>query len=287
MSKYRPCHASTSIGSLWRAPRPVAHLVSARTPGAPQTRRRFVALLAGSAAASACVNWRNPAEPKGGGSPRLLSRPGIPSQVTAPGTYQITATNANDGFLVVPPSYDPSRPTPLLVAFHGAGEGAESMRVALTPYANSRGVLLLAVGARGMTWDVFTYRYSYDIAFIDTALAWAFARCNVDATRVAVNGFSDGASYALGVGLGNGDLFTRIIAWSPGFIPNSDAGTVGTPRVFISHGTQDGVLRIETASRVIVPDLKGRGYDVTYVEFDGGHTAPAAIVNQSFDWLLT
>ena len=65
-----------------------------------------------------------------------------------------------------------------------------------------------------------------------------------------------------------------------------DAGTVGKRRFFVSHGTQDGVLRSDGASRVIVPDLKGRGYDVTLVEFDGGHTAPASIVSQSFDWML-
>jgi len=253
--------------------------------GAVNSRRNFLAMVS-AAAAGACVNWRSPEEPKGGGSPRLTARVSAPTQTATPGTYQITATNPNDGFLVVPPSYDASRPTPMLVAFHGAGEGAESMRLALTPYANSRGFLLLAVGARGLTWDVFTYKYSYDIAFIDSALAWAFARCNVDAARVVVNGFSDGASYALGVGLGNGDLFSRVIAWSPGFVPNSDAGTVGNPRFFVSHGTQDGVLRIDGASRVIVPDLKGRGYDVTYVEFDGGHTVPPSIVSQSFDWML-
>jgi phospholipase/carboxylesterase len=256
-----------------------------RARGALHSRRDFLAVV-GAAAAGACVNWRSPEEPKGGGSPRLTARVSAPTQSVTPGTYQITATNPNDGFLVVPSSYVATRPMPLLVSFHGAGEGAESIRVALSPYAESRGFLLLAIGARGMTWDVFTYKYSYDIAFIDSALAWAFARCNVDAARVAVNGFSDGASYALGVGLGNGDLFSRVIAWSPGFVPNSDAATVGKPRFFISHGTQDGVLRIDGASRVIVPDLKGRGYDVTYVEFDGGHTAPASVVGQSFDWMM-
>ncbi len=251
------------------------------------SRREFLTLLVGPAAVSTVACWKTPTNPAGGGSPRLSSRPGAPSQTITPGTYQITATNPNDGFLVVPPSYDPTRPTPLLVSFHGAGEGAESMRSAMTPYASSRGFLLLAVGARGRTWDVFTYRYSYDIAFIDGALGWAFARCNVDPARVTVHGFSDGASYALGVGLGNGDLFSRVIAWSPGFVPESDAGTVGKPRFFVSHGRQDPVLGIDGASRVIVPDLKARGYDVTYVEFDGGHGAPAAVVNQSLDWMLT
>lgn len=51
----------------------------------------------------------------------------------------------------------------------------------------------------GLSWDVLSYRYSYDIAFIDGALKWAFDRCNVDPARVSVGGLSDGASYALGL----------------------------------------------------------------------------------------
>lgn len=120
----------------------------------------------------------------------------------------------------------------------------------------------------------------------DGALRWAFDRCNVDPARVTVGGFSDGASYALGIGLGNGDLFSRVIAFSPGFVPHSDVDTQGKPRVFVSHGRQDPVLDIDGASRVIVPDLKSHGYDVTYVEFDGGHAAPAPVINQAMDWML-
>ncbi len=258
-----------------------------RRVGAAQSRREFLALLAGGTAAAACANSiAGVRDSAGGGSPRLASRPGTPTQTLTPGTYQITASNPNDGSLVVPSSYSASRSMPLLVSFHGAGQGAVSMLSAMSPYAESRGFLLLAIGARGLTWDVFTYKYSYDITFIDSALAWAFARCNVDAARVTVNGFSDGASYALGLGLGNGDLFSRAIAWSPGFLPGSDTSPVGKARFFVSHGKQDTVLPIDSASRVIVPSLTSSGYDVTYVEFDGGHQMPAAVVNQAMDWML-
>jgi predicted esterase len=34
---------------------------------------------------------------------------------------------------------------------------------------------------------------------------------------LAVSGFSDGASYALSIGPANGDLFTHVMAFSPGF----------------------------------------------------------------------
>jgi phospholipase/carboxylesterase len=109
-----------------------------------------------------------------------------------------------------------------------------------------------------------------------------FERYAVDPRQVGVEGFSDGASYALGIGLANGDLFSRLIAFSPGFSPEGRA--VGRPDVFISHGTGDDVLPIDRCSRRIVPRLRGRGYDVRYQEFEGGHEVPAAITAQAMAW---
>ena len=72
-----------------------------------------------------------------------------------------------------------------------------------------------------------------------------FARFTVG--TVTVCGFSDGASYALSIGLANGDLFGHVLAWSPGFVAPPEF--VGRPRVFVSHGTDDRVLPIDRCSR--------------------------------------
>ncbi|MGZ4788523.1 MAG: hypothetical protein ACXVZX_08375 [Terriglobales bacterium] len=40
----------------------------------------------------------------------------------------------------------------------------------------------------------------------------------MDPARIAIGGFSDGASYALTIGITNGRLFTHIVAFSPGFM---------------------------------------------------------------------
>ena len=119
---------------------------------------------------------------------------------------------------------------------------------------------------------------------IDRALDQVFATVAVDPERVGVAGFSDGASYALGLGLANGGLFGRIIAFSPGFIP--PAPRAGNPAVFVSHGEDDGVLPIRSTSRRIVPALRQAGYDVTYVEFDGGHTVPPDVARRALEWLI-
>ena len=88
----------------------------------------------------------------------------------------------------------------------------------------------------------------------------------------SVGGFSDGASYALSLGVMNGDFFTHVLAFSPGFFRALEPH--GRPRIYISHGTNDRVLPIDPCSRRIVAQLKGAGYDVTYKEFNGGHTVP-------------
>lgn len=105
----------------------------------------------------------------------------------------------------------------------------------------------------------------------------------MDPARLAITGFSDGASYALSLGLTNGDLFSRVLAFSPGFAAPADRQ--GAPRIFISHGTADAVLPIDRCSRRIVPRLEQAGYDVTYVEFDGPHTVPPEIQRAAVDWL--
>ncbi len=81
--------------------------------------------------------------------------------------------------------------------------------------ADQRGVLILPPDSRGRnTSDVIRGGYGPDIQFIDRALGYVFERFSIEPRRVAVDGFSNGASYALSVGLTNGDLFQSILAFS-------------------------------------------------------------------------
>ena len=130
-------------------------------------------------------------------------------------------------------------------------------------------MIVLVPDSREATWDVVrTGRFGPDVEFLDRALDLVFARYNVDPTRLVAEGFSDGASYALSLGLLNGDLFTHVIAFSPGFV--TDGSRRGKPRLFLSHGVHDRVLPIDLCSRRIVKDVRGDDYDVRYTEFDGG-----------------
>lgn len=82
--------------------------------------------------------------------------------------------------------------------------------------AEQEGMLILAPEFRATdTWDIIRGAYGPDVEFINRALELVFQKFQVDPAHVAVAGFSYGGSYALSLGLGNGDLFHDIIAFSP------------------------------------------------------------------------
>jgi predicted esterase len=135
---------------------------------------------------------------------------------------------------------------------------------------------------RGPTWDAIRDGFGPDVGFLNRALERVFATINVDASRIVVGGFSDGATYALSLGLVNGALFRRIVAFSPGFVV--DGPPQARPACFVSHGTRDTILPIDRCSRRIVPQLRARGYEVTFREFDGGHEIPETIAREGLSW---
>lgn len=213
---------------------------------------------------------------------RLRSRPSQPTEAGTPGLHPLKLDVKRDGFLYVPKGYRPERPAPLVLMLHGAGGDAEGALNIVRSLADPYETILLAVDSRRQTWDVIMGQYGPDIAFMDRALAQTFSRYAIDPSRLAIAGFSDGASYALSVGVTNGDLFTHVVAFSPGFM--SPAAQVGKPQLFISHGQRDEVLRIDRCSRRIVPVMQRAGYEVVYEEFDGPHTVPGPIAQKALEW---
>jgi len=248
------------------------------------SRRDFLKTgLLGAVAAPVLLGCSDsPAGPEG--SPRLTSRPGSPTVTPTTGLSQLGLASPRDGLLYVPESYSPDVPTALFIALHGAGGSGESW-ASYPERAEARGMILLAPDSRGSTWDLVRGRFGPDVEFLDHALQHTFERCRIDPARIALGGFSDGASYALSLGLSNGDLFSHLVAYSPGFLRVADP-IVGKPRVYVSHGTRDAVLPVTISRDGIVPSLRSGGYDVTYYEFEGAHEVPSAVSESALDWFL-
>ena len=270
-------------GPMWARRSPVDRVVR------ELSRREFVITGACAAAATMLPGCKTSTEPDPSDPPpiprdgQLSARPGAPTLEPTLGESPLNLGTPRDGFLYVPESYSPDTPTPLFVGLHGA-TGQASNWESYKARAEERGMVFLAPDSRGVTWDVTTAGFGEDVDFINQALQHTFDRCRIDPSRLALGGFSDGASYTLSLGITNGDLFSHLVAYSPGFLFAPDP--VGNPRVYISHGTQDQVLSVTVTRNEIVPGLRDAGYDVTYEEFDGVHEVPAAISESALDWVL-
>ena len=218
---------------------------------------------------------------------RITARPlSAPSEPPLPAGESPLGLGAGgrDGLIYVPKQTQ--RPKlPLLLLLHGATGSAQRItgRTAAFDLAEEFGVVVLAPDSREVTWDIAMGPSGPDLAFIDRALQHVFAHVAIDSHRFAIGGFSDGASYALSLGLTNGDVFSHVIAFSPGFIKARRA--VGHPAIFVSHGTRDDILPADATSRKFVPDLENAGYAIRYREFTGGHTVPPEVAREAFKWL--
>lgn len=243
------------------------------------TARAALGLLLAPAWLSACTTVTQPST-----STHLTARPGVPTVAPVVGRSDLGLNAGRDGFLYVPESYNPAAPAPLLVLLHGAGGNTQAW-VNYQARAEATGMVLLAVDSRAQTWDMILGYLGPDNEFIDRALAHAFARVNINPARIALVGFSDGATYALALGRANGDLFSHIIAYSPGYL--AEIGPIlGKGPIFISHGTGDTVLPIDGTRTNIVPYLHNYGHAVLFQEFDGGHAVPAEISDAALQWFL-
>jgi predicted esterase len=221
---------------------------------------------------------------RGTADARLQARPRPPIAAGAPGLHALDLADPRDGLCYVPVGYRADRPAPLVLLLHGMGGNAQHSLGWLRPWADTAGLILLAPDSRRQTWDIIRGQYGPDIDFIDRALAQTFARYAVDPAHLAIGGFSDGASYALSVGRTNGDFFTHIMAFAPGFmVPTAQRGR---PAIFITHGTNDNVLPIDRCSRRLVPELHQTGYAVRYHEFAGLHIVPPDLAAAAVAWFL-
>ncbi|MBJ6764968.1 phospholipase [Myxococcaceae bacterium JPH2] len=219
------------------------------------------------------------------GSSRLSARPAAPNALsTEKGVIWLTDTGTS-GLVYVPESYQAGTPAPLVLLLHGAGELPESMLKRFRASADTAGALLLIPKSQEESWDMLIGKYGPDRDFIDDKLKQVFSRFSVDPARVGIGGFSDGATYALSLGLSNGDVFQHIAAFSAGFVAPSEL--VGKPRVYMSHGTRDPVLSFDTSGKYIEYQLTNEKYSVEFHAFDGKHELPADIAAEGFTFLVS
>lgn len=256
-------------------------------PSPPMSRRQVAAALAVAGLSGACASGAAEAIVSDG---MLSARPGpVAAPASRRGVFRLDTWPQPDVF--IPPGHDVAKPAPLMLLLHGGGGGGDRLLRAFMPLASEYGVLLLAPEAERRTWDVvraFQYggepEFGADVKRVDASLEALFAQAAVDQRRIAIAGMSDGASYALSLGLRNAALFSHIIAFSPGGIAPF-AGKPGA-RIFMSHGRRDRVLAFDNTASGMVGGLKAAGGDVTFVSFDGDHELRPQEMRAAMAWWL-
>jgi predicted esterase len=188
---------------------------------------------------------------------------------------------------------------PLLLLLHGAGMSASDFIEGAKAEADRCGCLLLSVQSKGPTWDTIrlirrasmdggadVYRlFGADTDRIEAALSTALRAGDADARSVLLVGFSDGASFALSLGLANRSIFRGVVAIAPGFyVEPSPIGP--KQRVFIAHSPTDRILPFERTRDDIVAPLDHAGFDLRFRTFKGGHTVIPSVLAEGVDFAL-
>jgi phospholipase/carboxylesterase len=189
-----------------------------------------------------------------------------------------------DATLYVPKRYKPGVAMPVVMMLHGFGGTGAAAR-GMFPLAEEFGVIIIAPESRDITWGQSIPGFDADVHFLGPAYRHVASIVDLDLTHVALGGVSDGAGYALSMGLAYGNTFNHVIVLAGGLmIPFRKQGK---PRLFFAHGTGDTQMPIDMTARKFVPQLKGEGYDVTYREYDGGHRVPPDEIREAFKWFAT
>lgn len=133
--------------------------------------------------------------------------------------------------LLVPQSYDPARPAPLVVLFHGSGDTADNFdRVLLAggwhQAAEQEGVILVVPATKSpfQSFPVWSGNPNNDLPAMRTELAEVMdllrqdvlSRYNVDQASLHALGFSDGGLFTAAVGLAESAFASHSI-WGYGW----------------------------------------------------------------------
>jgi predicted esterase len=225
------------------------------------------------------------------------------AQIAQPAAHASRLTSLpEDAIAYVPASAGPH--PPLLVLLHGAGHRQREMLEHMEGEADARGIVLLAPASRGISWDSVLaaeeppspgsalanararrFTGSEDANRVEAAIAALGRQMPVDRARAVLAGFSDGATFALAMGMARSHAFAAVIAWSPGIAIRTTDPAHGR-KVFVSHGRRDPLLRFDETCGEIVPMLQSEGAAVTFLPFDGGHEAPAGVKDAFLDALF-
>jgi phospholipase/carboxylesterase len=199
------------------------------------------------------------------------------------------AKNLIPYWIHLPKNYDKNKSYTLLIGLHGYGDKAYSYTnlwkyledsdvifvVPQAPYAFTQG------NNAGFSWGPFVPQGSktYETAFnmLSTYLLdlQKHLKSQYKIDQVWLNGFSQGAFMGYMLTLKNPKYYDGLLACGGGLVTEAitekDYKAGKKVKVIISHGKDDAIVKYEEGQKAY-GILKAKGFDVTLLDFKGGHT---------------
>lgn len=154
----------------------------------------------------------------------------------------VSAGKKREYLLYVPKSYDPTRPTPLVISIHGAGGWpVQQMRLSgWNRVADREGFIVVypsGIASRGpRVW----HQDSGDVAFISQLIDKLAASYNIDRSRIYANGMSNGGGMTFTLSCRLSDRIAAVGMVGPALIaPWKSCGDRKAVPVIAFHGTAD------------------------------------------------
>ncbi|MCF7824878.1 MAG: dienelactone hydrolase family protein [Candidatus Marinimicrobia bacterium] len=209
----------------------------------------------------------------------------------------------------LPKDFDRTKSYPLLIGMHGNGGNADGFVALYDVLEKPELIYICPEGQYPLSLNVGPQWYQRSWALknvdakpmLDADLAVEKYILNViekvsseyQISEVYLMGFSQGAVFAYSIGIRNPKVINGVIGFS-GYLMNlkdklsmlkeSDLDTGKDVRIYIAHGIDDAAIKVEEA-RKIHELFKAKGYDVSYMEFEGHHGVKADVFNHAVKWM--
>jgi predicted esterase len=198
--------------------------------------------------------------------------------------------NPGRAILLTPDEIDRSQTYPLVTVLHGAGRQDEQLARVFRDEPERRQALFLIPRSILPTWDLIAGGGRPDLDFLEYAYDLIYRRYPIDPAGQALLGYSDGASYALSVGLTNPRIFSAIMGWAAGFkVTDSEAISPSDPkpRILLEYGTHDPVFPFEQIALPMRDHLRSLGYETEFRVDEGGkHWPSSTFHSEALDWFF-
>jgi polyhydroxybutyrate depolymerase len=170
----------------------------------------------------------------------------------------VSSGESRNYLLYVPKTYDPAKPTPLLISFHPAASRAE-VEMDITQWnqvADAHGFIVVYPSGSHVprVWPMGPHSLVVDVKFISELIDKLQGAYNIDADRVFADGISNGGGMAFALSCRLGDRIAAISTVAAAqTLPVTECGEGRPVPAVAFHGTADPVVPYQGGSSPVSP----------------------------------